>query len=111
MEAALTTKCNGISRWLRPGRITVKRMIDALLAALALVVLSPVFLIVATAVRVGSGSPVLYRGARVGANGVSFRMLKFRTMILRAESLGASSVGDDDWRLTRVGIFLRRYKL
>jgi lipopolysaccharide/colanic/teichoic acid biosynthesis glycosyltransferase len=62
-------------------------------------------------VRIDSRGPVLYRGTRVGRGGTLFRMLKFRTMVVDAEKLGASSTPDDDPRLTAAGRILRRYKL
>ena len=55
--------------------------------------------------------PVFYRGERVGLHGKPFRIFKFRTMVVDAEKLGASSTSDDDVRITKIGRFLRRYKL
>jgi lipopolysaccharide/colanic/teichoic acid biosynthesis glycosyltransferase len=88
----------------------IKRSFDALVAATALVVLSPLLLALGTWVRVDSKGPVLYRAPRVGRGGRLFRMLKFRTMVVDADR-GASSTGDDDPRITRAGAFLRKYKL
>jgi lipopolysaccharide/colanic/teichoic acid biosynthesis glycosyltransferase len=81
------------------------------LAALGLVVLGPLLLLIAAAVKWQDGGPVLYRGERVGRDGMPFRMLKFRTMVVNADTLGPSSTAKDDRRITRVGEFLRRYKL
>ncbi|MEW6409354.1 MAG: sugar transferase [Nitrospirota bacterium] len=55
--------------------------------------------------------PVFYRGVRVGRYGKSFMIFKFRTMVINAEKIGGSSTADDDPRITRIGKFLRRYKL
>jgi lipopolysaccharide/colanic/teichoic acid biosynthesis glycosyltransferase len=55
--------------------------------------------------------PVLYRGVRVGRYGKPFRIFKFRTMVVDAEKLGGASTADDDPRITRIGKFLRHYKL
>jgi lipopolysaccharide/colanic/teichoic acid biosynthesis glycosyltransferase len=55
--------------------------------------------------------PIFYRGERVGLHGRPFRIFKFRTMVVDAERLGASSTSDDDPRITRTGRFLRKYKL
>ena len=66
---------------------------------------------VAMGTRLTSRGPVLYRGLRVGRNGRSFRMLKFRTMIVDAEALGGYCVGEDDPRITPFGRWLRKYKL
>ena len=101
---------------------SVKRVFDVVLAALALLILSPVFLALAIAVRLDSPGPVLFRQERVGQQGSRFTMLKFRSMVVDAEARLASleQVSDgngvlfkmrDDPRVTRVGGFLRRYSL
>lgn len=89
----------------------VKRVLDTAFAAAGLVVLAPVFMFLAIAVRLSSAGPVFYRGIRVGMNGKLFRILKFRTMVINAESLGGSCTSDDDPRITRVGRWMRKYKL
>lgn len=88
-----------------------KRFFDIALAALMLVLVSPIMAVVAIAIKVSSAGPVLYRGIRVGLDSRLFAMLKFRTMVVNAESLGGSATAADDPRITRVGQFLRRYKL
>ena len=72
---------------------------------------APALIFLAIAVRLSSPGPVLYRGIRVGLNGRLFRVLKFRTMVVNAESLGGSCTSDDDRRITRVGRWLRKHKL
>jgi lipopolysaccharide/colanic/teichoic acid biosynthesis glycosyltransferase len=67
--------------------------------------------IVALLIKRGDGGPVFYRGLRVGRWGRPFRIYKFRTMVLNAEKIGGPSTSDDDPRITRVGRFLRKYKL
>jgi lipopolysaccharide/colanic/teichoic acid biosynthesis glycosyltransferase len=89
----------------------IKRIIDGVVAALGLAVLSPVLLALAIAVRLSSPGPALYRGIRVGQAGKPFRMLKFRTMVANAEKLGGSCTGNDDPRITALGRWLRKYKL
>jgi len=89
----------------------VKRILDIALAAPSLVVLAPVLMFIAIAVRLSTRGPVLYRGVRVGLNGKLFRVLKFRTMVVNAESLGGSCTSDDDARVTPIGRWLRKYKL
>lgn len=96
--------------WL-PQRIMARRSIDVILSLIALLVLSPVLGLVALTIRTFTPGPALYRGVRVGRLGREFEMLKFRTMRVDAERVGGSSTPDDDSRLTRVGMFLRRYKL
>jgi lipopolysaccharide/colanic/teichoic acid biosynthesis glycosyltransferase len=88
-----------------------KRFFDILLSLTGLLVLSPVLLIVAILIKLGTPGPVFYRGERVGLNGRLFRMYKFRTMVANAEQLGGSSTPDDDQRITKVGAILRAYKL
>ena len=73
--------------------------------------LGPLLLWIAWRIRREDGGPVFYRGARVGLHGKPFRIYKFRTMVVDAEKLGASSTSDDDERITRIGKFLRKYKL
>jgi len=89
----------------------LKRVVDFTCASLGLAVLSPVLGIVALAVRLSDGGPVLYRGLRTGLEGRPFRMLKFRTMAVDAERTGVTATADDDPRITPVGRFLRKYKL
>lgn len=88
-----------------------KRAIDVVLAFVGLVLLSPVLLAIAVWIRATSPGPVLYAGRRVGRLGLFINMLKFRTMVVGADKIGASSTSDDDTRITPVGRLLRRYKL
>jgi lipopolysaccharide/colanic/teichoic acid biosynthesis glycosyltransferase len=92
-------------------RNAVKRTVDLLIAAVALVLLSPVYAVVAILIKREDRGPVLYRAQRVGKLGVPFRMLKFRTMVLNADRIGGPSTAGDDPRLTRIGRRIRRYKL
>ncbi|MBI3610075.1 MAG: sugar transferase [Nitrospirae bacterium] len=89
----------------------LKRIFDFLGSFTGLLVLSPMFLFLALMVKLEDGGPVYYRGVRVGRYGRPFRIFKFRTMVVDAEKLGASSTPGDDQRITRMGKFLRRYKL
>jgi lipopolysaccharide/colanic/teichoic acid biosynthesis glycosyltransferase len=88
-----------------------KRCFDVIVAAIALVFLAPVFLLIALVIKLCSPGPVLYRGVRVGLDGTLFSMLKFRTMVVNADSLGGSATAADDQRLTKIGKLLRQYKL
>src|SRR3954471_16065949 len=89
----------------------LKRLIDILLALLGLIVLSPLLVVLAEWIHPSSPGPIVYAGVRVGRKGVPFRMYKFRTMVVNADKLGASSTAADDKRITGVGRFLRRFKL
>ena len=88
-----------------------KRFFDIAAATLGLVFLSPFLLWIAWLIRREDGGPVFYRGVRVGLHGKLFRIFKFRTMVVDAEKMGASSTSDDDLRITWIGKFLRKYKL
>jgi len=89
----------------------VKRAFDIVAAGLGLLLLAPLLLLFSAAIRLDSPGPVFYRGVRIGRGGRPFRICKFRSMVENAENLGASSTGSSDARVTRVGRFLRRYKL
>lgn len=80
-------------------------------SALGLMVLSPVFIVLALAVKLTSDGPVLYRARRVGRYGREFRLLKFRSMVVNADKTGPAVTGANDSRVTKVGRFLRRTKL
>lgn len=89
----------------------IKRWFDLIVAAIALILLSPLLTILAWRIKSFDGGPVLYVGRRVGRAGIPFGMYKFRTMVLNADKVGGSSTPDDDPRITPVGKILRRYKL
>ncbi|QWV91950.1 sugar transferase [Geomonas oryzisoli] len=89
----------------------LKRGADFVLSLLVLLVLWPLLLAAAVAVKLSSPGPVFYRGVRSGLNGTTFRILKFRSMVLDAEALGGPTTGTNDPRVTRVGAFLRKTKL
>ncbi len=87
-----------------------KRLFDLLTSATALLVLSPLFLLMALAVGLSSRGGVFYRQTRVGLQGRPFQLIKFRSMYVDADRQGLLTVGRDR-RITPVGSFLRRYKL
>jgi len=88
------------------------RALDLLLAALALIVLSPFLLIAAIAIKLGSRGPVIYRQRRVGRGGTEFEMWKLRTMVAGSDPVGVGTiVTRDDPRVTAAGRFLRRTSL
>jgi len=89
----------------------VKRLIDLLFAVLGLIFLSPLFLILAVIIIAGSKGGVFYFQQRVGRNNKDFRLIKFRTMKVEAEKAGLLTVGDNDNRITKSGLWLRKYKL
>jgi lipopolysaccharide/colanic/teichoic acid biosynthesis glycosyltransferase len=89
----------------------VKRLIDLALSSAGLLLLSPLLLAIAVALKLSDRGPVIYRGARAGRDGRPFLLWKFRTMVPNAERLGGSSTASDDPRITPLGQLLRRYKL
>lgn len=117
---------DALARWaaVRRGCYSVtKRLIDVTLSLLALIILLPVFLLTAVAIKVYDRGPVLFSQERVGRAGRTFRCFKFRSMVLNAQelqsSLAAQSVHADprtfkmanDPRITPVGKFLRRFSI
>jgi lipopolysaccharide/colanic/teichoic acid biosynthesis glycosyltransferase len=90
----------------------VPRAFDVVIAAIALVVLSPVLLVAAVAIRLGSRGPAVYRQLRVGKDGREFDLLKLRTMELGSDPVGVGKVvARDDPRVTAAGRVLRRTSL
>jgi len=88
-----------------------KRAFDISSALIALIALSPIFLICAILAKFQSPGPVFYRAKRIGRLGRIFLMYKFRTMVVNAESMGTSLTKYEDPRITKIGNFLRRTKL
>lgn len=88
-----------------------KRLFDVLMASLGLVVLAPLLLLIAVAVRLDSSGPVFFRQERVGRHGRLFRIHKFRTMRHEPAASGLQITVGADQRITRVGGFLRKSKL
>jgi lipopolysaccharide/colanic/teichoic acid biosynthesis glycosyltransferase len=93
------------------GRSMLKRTIDLAASGAGLILLGPLFLVIAIAVKSTSRGPVFFRQERLGRGGVPFRIFKFRTMVSGAERQGARVTGAGDSRITPVGAFLRRHKL
>jgi lipopolysaccharide/colanic/teichoic acid biosynthesis glycosyltransferase len=88
------------------------RAVDVLIATLALIVLSPLLLIAAIAIKLGGRGPVFYRQRRVGEGGQEFEMLKLRTMVEGSDPVGVGTVVTrDDPRVTAAGRILRRTSL
>lgn len=89
----------------------MRRLLDILVAALGLAILSPLFALVALAIKLQDGGPVFYSQTRVGRGFRKFRLYKFRSMTPGADRLGPPLTVPADPRITRVGGFLRRSKL
>ncbi|GAA0076888.1 sugar transferase [Clostridium sp. CTA-5] len=89
----------------------IKRIFDFICSSLGLIILSPLFLIIVFRIKSGSDGPVFFKQIRVGEDGKEFEILKFRTMVVDAEKLGKQITVGKDNRITKVGAFLRKYKL
>lgn len=89
----------------------IKRILDFCIAGVALLILWPIYLIIAVLVAVEDGFPVFYRAERGGYRGKTFRICKFRSMVKNADKIGGGTTCFHDPRITRVGNFLRKTKL
>lgn len=91
--------------------MSAKRLLDLACVIPGIIVLAPLFLLIAVWIKLDSAGPVFFRQERVGLNGRLFRILKFRTMVTNAESMGGQLTVGVDRRITQAGNLLRRYKL
>lgn len=92
--------------------LCIKRAFDIIISAVGLVILSPLLLVIALLVRLDSKGTIFYSQERIGLYGMPFRIYKFRTMVENAEASGVPQVThDNDPRITRVGHWLRKYRL
>ena len=89
----------------------IKRVFDIVVSFFGLVVILPVFFIIAIAVIIESRGGVFYLQKRVGKNNKDFKIFKFRTMYTNSDKKGLLTVGSDDKRITKIGLILRKYKL
>ncbi len=93
-------------------KYAAKRIFDLLFTLAALIILSPIFLIIAAAIKIDSRGPALFKQARLTKNGKVFTMYKFRTMIENAEQMGTGLFNyANDFRVTKVGRILRKGSL
>ena len=88
-----------------------KRVFDILISFSAILLLSPIFAVIAILIKAGDKGPVIFRQERAGREGVPFTFYKFRTMKLNADPFGQSPSSGDDPRLIKMGKFLREYSL
>ena len=92
--------------------LCIKRAFDIVASAMGLIVLSPVFALIALQVKLSSKGPVLYSQERIGLYGLPFHIYKFRTMVTDAEADGVPQIThDNDPRITRIGKWLRKFRL
>lgn len=120
---SLRTQSNVKTKISKKVYIKIKRVIDVILASIALILLSPVFAIIAIAIKIDSKGPVFFAHKRIGKNGNIIKLYKFRSMVINAEELiklftpeqmkeyKANYKLTNDPRITKVGKFLRKTSL
>lgn len=89
----------------------IKRSFDIIFSSLGLILFLPLLLIIAFLIKLESQGPIFFRQSRVGKNNKDFKIFKFRTMFIGSDKKGLLTVGNRDPRVTKVGYFLRKYKL
>ena len=92
-------------------QLALKRLMDVVISGGALLVIWPVLLLIALAIKIDDPGPVFYRQVRVGRDGKEFRIYKFRTMVVDADKKGLQITVGRDNRITRMGALLRKTKL
>ncbi|MBE6055076.1 MAG: sugar transferase [Clostridium sartagoforme] len=88
-----------------------KRTFDFIVSLIGIIILSPIFVIVSIAIKIDSKGSILFLQKRVGRFGKEFNIYKFRTMVVDAEKLGKQITVGKDNRITKVGAFLRKFKI
>lgn len=91
--------------------LAAKRLFDVVVSAVMLLILAPVFLVLAIAIKLDSEGPVFYRQVRVTQYGQQFRIFKFRSMVSNADKIGTQVTVGNDSRITRVGKLIRKCRL
>jgi hypothetical protein len=89
----------------------LKRLVDIVVSLFFLFLLFPILVLLAILIKLESNGHVFYLQVRVGLNGKDFRIFKFRTMFIGSDKAGLLTVGGRDPRITKVGVFIRKYKL
>ncbi|MCO6499278.1 MAG: sugar transferase [Vicingus serpentipes] len=88
-----------------------KRIFDIILSLFGLILLFPLFILIALLIIIDSKGGVFYIQKRIGKNGITFNLFKFRTMSTGSDKEGLLTVGNRDARITKVGYYLRKYKI
>src|SRR5690554_1181168 len=98
---------------MRSINLVLKRLMDIFGSLIGIILLLPVLIIVALAIKIDSKGPVFFRQERLGKNGKVFKIIKFRTMVVNAEKIGDGLTvkEDSDTRITKVGKFLRKFSI
>lgn len=88
-----------------------KRCFDIVFSLIGLIILLPILILIAIIIKIDSKGPILFLQGRVGKNNKDFNIYKFRTMRIQSETEGLLTLGNHDSRITKVGYFLRLYKI
>ncbi len=88
-----------------------KRICDIMITSIAIILIFPIGLIIALLIKIESKGNILYIQHRVGKNNKDFKILKFRTMTTNADKQGLLTIGEKDNRVTKIGYYLRKFKL
>jgi lipopolysaccharide/colanic/teichoic acid biosynthesis glycosyltransferase len=91
--------------------LVAKRIFDCLFSCIGLIIISPIFFLLSLLIALDSQGGIFYKQVRIGKNMRPFKLFKFRTMYANSDKKGLLTVGDNDNRITRVGYYLRKYKL
>lgn len=92
-------------------QLKFKRIFDFFISLLGFIFLSPLLLIISIMIKLNSKGPIFFKQTRVGKDEVNFKILKFRTMVTNSEKLGMQITVGKDPRITKIGYYLRKYKL
>lgn len=91
--------------------LIIKRLFDIVVSLVGLIIFSPFLLLFALLIKLESRGPILFRQIRVGKNNLDFTLYKFRSMLADTEKKGQLTIGMRDPRITRIGYFMRKFKL
>lgn len=91
--------------------LVIKRLFDLVFGIIGMIVLLPFMLIIAISIKLDSKGPIVYKQKRITQYGRVFEIYKFRTMVINADKLGSLVTKENDPRITKVGKFLRKYRL
>lgn len=92
-------------------KMDLKRLMDIVGAMAGMILLLPLFILIAVLIRLTSKGPIFFKQNRVGLNMMDFQLIKFRTMYVSTKEGSLLTIGNKDSRVTKVGYYLRKYKL
>ena len=95
----------------KKNKLLIKRFLDILFSLILLILLLPIFMVLAICIKIDSNGPIFYRQERITTYGKKFRIFKFRTMVQNADKIGSLITVNNDSRITRVGKIIRKLRL